>query len=104
GLTSLSGNVFFAPTLVPSTPIAGDFNNDGIVDAADLAVWKTQFAAGQMTGNDFLAWQRNYGASSTTLAAAVPEPASVALCVAAGASLGTARRLGRARRPRHLAR
>jgi hypothetical protein len=97
GLATLSGNAFFAPALLPTSPIAGDFNNDGVVNNADLGVWKTQFAAGQMSGGDFLAWQRNFGAPSATLAAAaVPEPAALALCAISTVAIQTLHR----RRPR----
>ena len=82
GLTNISSSLFFAPTLTPSTPIAGDFNNDGVVNNADLAVWKSGFAAGTMTGADYLTWQRNFGATSATSStAAVPEPASASIAV-----------------------
>lgn len=88
GLTNISSNLFFAQTPIPSAPIAGDFNNDGVVNAADLAVWKTNFANGSMTGADFLLWQRNLGATSVaTSAAAVPEPAAGLLAAVAGLAL-----------------
>ena len=40
--------------------LPGDFNGDRVVDAADLAVWQATPAA---DGSEFLAWQRNVGAS-----------------------------------------
>jgi hypothetical protein len=66
-----------------------DFNEDGEVDDADLAVWRTHVGAvgsatheqGDADGDldvdftDFLTWQRQLGSSTTIpLAAAVPEP------------------------------
>jgi hypothetical protein len=83
-------------------PVA-DFNDDGVVDAADLAAWTASagpsFGNQPASGGDFLAWQRQLGetpplevldeALSAALAAAqpavtaVPEPGSLAL-----ASLG----------------
>lgn len=71
----------------------GDFNGDGWVDAADLALWKTQFGfvgvginadgnnSGNVDGNDFLMWQANYTGPPPAAVAAgvVPEPASVAM-------------------------
>lgn len=93
GLTNISSNLFFAQTLTPSTPIAGDFNNDGVVNNADLAVWKSGFAAGTMTGADYLTWQKNFGATSATASiAAVPEPASACIAVMALFALSRLRR------------
>jgi parallel beta-helix repeat protein len=53
--------------------LAGDFDADGNVDAADLAAWKQGFASGTLGGGDFLVWQRQLGAG--TGAGIVPEPA-----------------------------
>ena len=93
GITNISSNLFFAGIPLPAIPIAGDFNNDGVVNAADLAVWKTGFANGSMTGADFLEWQRNYGTgSATTAAAAVPEPAAIGLCMIGAVALAGAGR------------
>jgi hypothetical protein len=76
--------------------IAGDFNQDGMVSAADLPVFKAHYgmasgataatgdadANGRVDGNDFLMFQRNQGtkppSSSVT---AVPEPAAAVLTV-----------------------
>ncbi len=93
GLTNISSNLFFAPDLTPSTPIAGDFNNDGAVNNADLTVWKNGFAAGTMTGGDYLTWQRNFGATSAAAStAAVPEPASACFAVLAMLAFNCLRR------------
>jgi hypothetical protein len=71
---------------------AADFNRDGVVNAADLGVWRAAFKAnangdadgdGDTDGRDFLTWQRRLrgtGVSTATLAA--PEPASAALAAA----------------------
>jgi hypothetical protein len=91
---------FFAP------PIAGDFNADGIVDAADLDRWTaglgTSDAATHWQGDangdqivdgaDLLIWQRNIGmTASTAIAGAVPEPQSAALITIALAVLAVNR-------------
>lgn len=82
GISNISSNLFFAGIPLPANPIAGDFNNDGVVNNADLTVWKTGFANGSMTGADFLEWQRHYGTGSVApTAAAVPEPAAISLAV-----------------------
>ena len=90
------------------TDTPGDFNGDGFVDAADLDIWKAQFAQqgaginadddrdGVVVGSDFLAWQRNLGATpAVSAAAAVPEPAAglLAFVGVVGATLTRARRL-----------
>jgi hypothetical protein len=92
--------------LAHRTPFA-DRNEDGTVDAADLAAW-TQ--ATPRNGIDLLTWQRQLGESAPALeaidasldaalaslgssaAGAVPEPCSASLAVAAGAALLAARR------------
>jgi hypothetical protein len=77
---SFAGFMFdetFAPT--PGTP--GDFNDDGIVDAADYVDWRKR------TGppSDYDAWKVNFGQGSSGGAAAafglgtVPEPSSLLL-------------------------
>ncbi len=85
-------------------PVDGDFNHDGIVDVADLQVWKTAFGVnngadadgdGDSDGDDFLVWQRQLGQTSSHLTiahAAVPEPQSLTLLIAALTALATRRR------------
>jgi hypothetical protein len=55
--------------------LAGDFNGDGFVDGADLAIWQQGYGT-NFNGSDFLAWQRNYHPASGSFVAqtAVPEP------------------------------
>lgn len=63
-------------TLITSSAgsLPGNFNGDSVVNAADLAIWKTAYetsAAGDADGdsdtdgNDFLIWQRNLGQSAS---------------------------------------
>jgi hypothetical protein len=91
------GNLFLyfgdAPVI-----LAGDYNEDGIVDGADYTVWRDSVGtAGDAAadGNednivdedDFVLWRSNFGrfesisgsGSGSGAAAAVPEPASIAL-------------------------
>jgi hypothetical protein len=69
-----------------------NFNEAGLVDATDLAAWKTNFGVNcldathahgnangddYLNGADFLAWQRQLG--TAPLATGVPEPTSIFL-------------------------
>jgi hypothetical protein len=91
--------------LAAADHIAGDFNRNGAVDAADYVLWrKTEGSAtnlladgnldGAVDGLDYSIWRANFGAiaASSSLAggshaerrlAAVPEPSSIALAVLA---------------------
>jgi autotransporter-associated beta strand protein len=77
--------------------IAGDYNGNGVVDAADHVVWRraagTSGAGLAADGNgdlhvdqhDYALWRMNFGASlpaQNTLLATVPEPSSVFLLIA----------------------
>ena len=58
--------------------LAGDYNQNGVVDAADYTVWRD--TGGTQTGYD--TWQANFGrvlGSGAHEASAVPEPATLAL-------------------------
>jgi hypothetical protein len=69
---------------VEFTGLPADFNADGAVNAADLAVWRTTFGKlpatadadhdGNTDGADFLAWQRQLSAAGVR---GVPEPAAL---------------------------
>jgi hypothetical protein len=70
----------------------GDFNNDQIVDGADLAQWTGDFGVddgsdadndGDSDGGDFLVWQRNFGTGVPAVPAnaSIPEPATWILAV-----------------------
>jgi hypothetical protein len=98
--------------------VPGDFNDDGHVNAADLAIWKSGYGAAagadlddgdangddDVDGGDFLIWQRNVGIEPPPLAAsaatAIPEPATAALGTLAAALVALARR-GATSKKRH---
>jgi PEP-CTERM motif len=79
--------------------LVGDYNEDGVVDAADYTTWRDAQTAGLSSlpnrdpGNsgliseaDFMSWRDHYGESSPgagsgSAAAAVPEPSSLVLLV-----------------------
>ena len=75
--------------LVTTPTLDADFNDDTFVNAADLGIWKTAFAAtagadadgdGDSDGADFLVWQNQLGPAGGG-AAAVPEPSTAALAL-----------------------
>lgn len=86
-------NVELATAPPPPTP--GDFDGDGDVDGSDLTGaplgFTTRFG-GDLSGNDFLDWQRNLGAPLRVSAAGVvPEPITSRLFGLAAAALGIRR-------------
>lgn len=84
-----------APTAAPSATDPGDFNRDGLVDAADYTVWRDANptepvvagvgADGDLSGvidaADLTVWRTHYGATPTTSPAtrAIPEPGTLAM-------------------------
>jgi len=82
--------------VVSANPYSGalfspaDFQRDGEVDAADLALWESSFGNsglgdadgdGDVDGGDFLAWQRRFEGTLVSSVATVPEPNTLALLV-----------------------
>jgi GH25 family lysozyme M1 (1,4-beta-N-acetylmuramidase) len=85
-------------------PLVGDYNDDGVVDAADYTVWRdtwTRFNTTDMRadGNnngvidtgDRDVWAANFGATSNA-AVAVPEPTAIAVVSVTIAMMGLRRR------------
>lgn len=84
--------------------VTGDYNNDGVVDAADYTVYRdnlggpaTAFpnrdpgiAANPISMDDYVAWDLAYGSPAPT--AGVPEPTSALMALAALAASRCARR------------
>jgi hypothetical protein len=87
--------------------IAGDYDGDGDVDGADYVVWKDDYGSegdradgnddGAVNAADYTVWRNNHGKTSQMMGGSgagnesVPEPASVALLLAAIAILASRR-------------
>lgn len=85
-------------SLMPTPLLPGDFNDDGVVNIADYAVWRDNLGAadetvlnnngdgGGVTAADYTVWKDNFGqtsdaASGFTLTTVVPESSACALAV-----------------------
>jgi hypothetical protein len=90
--------------------VAGDYNQNGVVDAADYVVWRDRLGAGSLPNEggispgavdtaDYNFWRSRFGATSGAGAGsavgvrAVPEPTTWAFIVIAGCSVGLFRRI-----------
>jgi hypothetical protein len=76
------GDVTTFLTIVPAPP-AGDYNNDGQVDAADYVVWR-KGAGVSPTQDNYNLWRTNFGeppgnGSGANANATIPEPATLVL-------------------------
>ncbi len=81
-----------------SVELLGDYNHNGIVDAADYIVWRNGLGT-IYTQNDYNVWRAHFGrtagsGSGANAIAAVPEPATLVLLMFAAA--GWCLRRGRA--------
>lgn len=93
GFSSGGDARFIAEFDLPSETLAGDFNQDGVVDAADYTLWRDNIGAAAGTlPNDtvggligmqqYTLWRDNYGnASFTSNSQSVPEPGSQLLAI-----------------------
>jgi hypothetical protein len=82
------GTATFSPVL------PGDYNHNGIVDAADYTVWRDGLGS-TFTQSDYTVWKANFGnhsGSGASANAAVPEPATVWLLVTGILALCSRRR------------
>lgn len=76
--------------LAAPEPLAGDYNADGVVDAADYTAWRDSQGShlllaadgdedNQIGPGDLTVWSNNYGATLPVPSNAVPEPAACLL-------------------------
>lgn len=93
---------------VTAPPVAGDYNHDGVVDAADYTVWRDSLGTSDALPGDLIGgtigsaqynqWKNNFGASAAIgalQAASVPEPSCIAASLLLLASAwGGAKRRG----------
>ena len=82
--------------------LLGDYNHDGLVDAADFSVWRDALGStsnltadgnnnGIIDAGDFDVWVTNFGRSAD-LAVRIPEPSSYGMLIVAAPLLGLLRR------------
>jgi len=93
-------------------PLAGDYNNDGIVDAADYTVWRdnlgndstalngngneTGMSLGIVDQADYAVWKANFGATTLSAVTNLPVPEPNTLFLSALAAVGMlCQRLGK---------
>ncbi len=72
---------------IPDEGLAGDFNGDLVVDAADYTVWRDQGG----TPTEYAEWADNYGATAASNAVPEPSTACLALGLAALVASGVRR-------------
>jgi hypothetical protein len=98
---SLPGDELLQFRVVTDQVLAADFDKNGFVNSADLAIWEAAYGIsdladadldGQTTGLDFLIWQRQaQGGNPLSVSTAVPEPATWLLAVGLLPLLGWSR-------------
>jgi dextranase len=110
--SGIQSDVFFnylSYLIANAAALNGDYNQDGVIDAADYTVWRDAMAAGSTTlpndptpgtvdESDFEYWRVHFGETAGGAAsiaasglAAVPEPATLCLCTVVAISFGFVR-------------
>jgi hypothetical protein len=105
GLFDISQRISYTIAEAPAG-LPGDYNDDGKVDAADYIIWRKNEGTmntlpndpdgGTIGVNQYNTWRENFGAmgggGSGLSYAAVPEPTTAGLLIAAAFALGVSRR------------
>jgi hypothetical protein len=110
GLVESLDPTFFANRVLPGLK-PGDYNADGLVNAADYNVWRANFGAtalsqlaadgngdGKIDAADYVVWRNGLAAGSGG-SLPIPEPSLGLLAVVCAAGVAAQRRVGRAARP-----
>jgi hypothetical protein len=101
-LTTQQINTVLSSSFLVDAAHGGDFNGDGVVNQADLTLWRGAYGInangdadgdGDSDGRDFLFWQKQYGTSTLTALQNIPEPASLLLVAGALTALAINRKL-----------
>lgn len=104
-MIDVSGAILARDTFTITVPLAGDYNSDGVVDAADYTVWRNSVGSvganlpadgngdAKVDADDYSIWKDNFGQPELGVAlqagvTAVPEPAFAGLtCMLAAAAV-----------------
>jgi hypothetical protein len=91
----------FGRTFQTAETFAGDFNADGVVNAADYTVFRDAMATGDLTADgdgdgklttgDWNYWATRYASKSAALSSSVPEPSALAMAALAIAAIARRR-------------
>jgi enediyne biosynthesis protein E4 len=88
-LTNVATNQYLTVNYTPG--VAGDYNQDGVVNAADYTLYRDRVGSGValatdstagVAGDDYARWLANFGASAPSESSAVPEPGTLILALA----------------------
>jgi formylglycine-generating enzyme len=104
-----SSTGFRLASVVPASPVAGDYNGNGSVDAADYVVWRNNSGAafqlpnevpgvtpGMVTQEDYDAWRTRFGNTAGSAAgnaanSPVPEATTLVLAIVSCCMIGIGR-------------
>lgn len=90
GLFDASGDLLPSAEALGAASVAttpGDFNGDGVVNAADYTTWRDGLDA-TYSASDYFVWSTNYGNTVAVPLTAIPEPtAATTLLVACGIAI-----------------